>query len=90
LDTCPFPIFGIEILSLITSSTNSYIDVEIYYIDTNLTEVLNSFKNSNNFCSNIFCFDKKKMKKFDVIIANYINFYGEFNINVIENQIYSE
>jgi hypothetical protein len=84
LDTCPFPIFGIEILSL-ASSSNSNIDVEIYYIDENLTEVLDSFKNSN-----IFYFDKKKMKKFDVIIANYINFYGEFNTNVIENQIFTE
>ncbi|KAF0752845.1 protein arginine N-methyltransferase 9-like, partial [Aphis craccivora] len=64
LDTCRFPIFGIEILSLTTSSTNSYIDVEIYYIDINLTEVLNNFKYSN-----IFCFDKNKMKKFDVIIS---------------------
>ncbi|XP_025198739.1 protein arginine N-methyltransferase 9-like [Melanaphis sacchari] len=39
LDTCPFPIFGIEILSLATS-TNNYIDIEIYYIDTNLTEII--------------------------------------------------
>lgn len=90
LDTSPFPIFDLEVLSL--ASANNCIDVEIYYTDKNLIEVLKKCKNTitSNYYSKIYHFDRNKLKKFDIIIINYINFYGEFNINSIKNQIHTE
>lgn len=88
LDTSPFPIFGLEILSLASADNSN--DVEIYYTDNSLTKVLKKCKRINNYYSKIYHFDRNNWKKFDIIIINYINFYGEFNINSIENQIYTE
>lgn len=88
LDTCPFPIFGLELLSL--TSTGNRINVNIYYTDETLTDVLKKVTNTNSYYSNIHYFDRTKLVKFDIIIFNYINFFGEFNINSIENQLHAE
>lgn len=87
LDTCPFPIFGLELLCLASSDNN--FNVDIYYTDKSLTDILKKVTNSKSSYSNIYNFDRTKLIKFDVIIVNYINFFGELNINSIENEIYT-
>ncbi|XP_050422220.1 protein arginine N-methyltransferase 9-like [Adelges cooleyi] len=89
LDLCPFPIFGLEVLSL--DSTNGCDKVQLFYSNENLTEAL--WKCNPNVSGNakkkINLFDQKKnTQKFDVIIMNYINFYGELNISLINELTY--
>lgn len=84
---CPFPIFGLEILSL--ASGDNCNDIKLYYIDESLTEVFKKLNNANvtNYFTNIYHFKGKNSNTFDIIIDNYINFHGEISINSIENQI---
>ncbi|XP_050541223.1 protein arginine N-methyltransferase 9-like isoform X2 [Daktulosphaira vitifoliae] len=85
LDVCPFPIFGLEILSM--AQTCNFNHVKLYYTNKNLTEVLEKIEiyTSEFIKGNICYFDKSNSTmKFDIIIVNYISYCGELSSTLID------